>query len=58
MQYRNVASAIDSDYARILRLAVGGRARIYAVYIYLRTVIGTSGQYLDSSGGWPHVLLY
>lgn len=49
MQYRNVASAIDSDHAQILLtgLAVGGRARIYAVYIYPRTIVGTSVLYLD-----------
>ena len=47
MQYGNVASAIDLDYARGLHLAVGGRGRIYPVYIYPRTIIGTSGLYFD-----------
>lgn len=47
MQCRNVASAIDSDYARMLHLAVGGRGRIDTVYIYPRTIIRTSGLYFD-----------
>lgn len=49
MQCRNVASAIDSDHARMLLegLAVGGRAWIYAGYIYPRIIIGTGGLYLD-----------